>query len=172
MRTNLKTTYRLIPAILMLFYIQNGFSQSGSSEIDTYLNLNSLSQEQKKIIQIEQKKIIETREAFKSSLSQEQLNILTNTTLSKEEKRSTLVASFSKVQRKLILESETRIKGMANRIKPTLTEKQKKDLKGLKQRYSKLKNGDSRGIRVNKNEYRNRIKRPKNNKNMDKVIDI
>lgn len=166
---NFKTTYGIVIAVFAMLYTQPGFAQENNSEMDAYLNLNALSDTQKSIIQTERKKIKESREAFKKSLTKEQLNILKNPVLTKEEKRANLVASFTEMQKNLIVESETRIKGMAKRIKPTLSENQKKELKGLKQRYSKLKNGDSRGTRVNKEEFKNRNRKPKNFNNTDKI---
>ena len=84
----------------------------------------------------------------------------TNSKLSKEQRRSRLVASFSKNQKNLIRESEKRIKSMASKIRPTLTDKQKKEIRGIKTKNNRFKTGDSRGTRFNKDKIKDRKKPP------------
>lgn len=164
----LRTTFGFLFVLMTLLISENVLAQENDASMEVYLNLSTLTEAQKKIIQTERQKIRVSREAFKKSLTKEQINILKNPTLTKDQKRMKLVATFSERQTSLVLESETRIKGMAERIKPTLSENQRKELKGLKQRFSKLKNGDSRRIRVNKEELKRRKQKTKNNSAIDK----
>ena len=129
-------------------------------EINDFLNLKTLTEEQKKILIDERQKIKQSRIDFRNSLTKEQKAILTNSKLSKEQRRSRLVTSFSKNQKNLIRESEKRIKSMASKIRPTLTDKQKKEIRAIKTKNNRFKTGDSRGTRFNKDKIKDRKKPP------------
>ena len=45
---------------------------------------------------------------------------------------------------------------MASKIRPTLTDKQKKEIRGIKTKNSRFKTGDSRGTRFNKDKIKDR----------------
>ena len=130
------------------------------AEIIDFLNLKTLTEEQKKFLIDERQKIKQSRIDFRNSLTKEQKAILTNSKLSKEQRRSKLVASFSKNQKNLIRESEKRVKSMASKIRPTLTDKQKKEIRGIRMRNNRFKTGDSRGTRFNKDKIKDRKKPP------------
>ena len=83
-----------------------------------------------------------------------------NPKLTKEQRRSKLVRSFSKNQKNLIRQSEKRVRSMASKIRPTLTEKQKKEIRGIRMRNNRFKTGDSRGTRFNKDKIKDRKKPP------------
>lgn len=129
-------------------------------DINGFLNLKSLTEEQKQILIDERQKINKSRIDFRKSLTKEQKAILTNSKLTEEERRSKLVASFSKNQKTLIRESEKRVRKMASKIRPTLTEKQKKEIRGMKMRNNRFKTGDSRGTRFDKEKIKDRKNPP------------
>ena len=150
--------YRLPTLFLIFFFIQ----LNSQSLDDDYLKLKSLTEAQKQIISYETKKIKESREIFKKSLSQAQLEILKSKTLTKEQKRFKLMESFSSSQRNIINESERRVELMAKKIKPTLTDNQKRELKAINSRMSKMKKGDSRGTRIKQGQLDSRRKSSQN----------
>ena len=125
-----------------------------------FLNLKTLTEEQKQILIDERQKINKSRIEFRNSLTKEQKAILTNSKLTKEQRRSKLVRSFSKNQKNLIRQSEKRVRSMASKIRPTLTEKQKKEIRGIRMRNNRFKTGDSRGTRFNKDKNKDRKKPP------------
>ena len=154
----------IIPFILTsLFWSFSAVYSQGlppPGEIIDFLNLKTLTEEQKQILIDERQKIKQSRINFRNSLTKEQKAILSNSKLSKEQRRSRLVASFSKNQKNLIRESEKRIKSMASKIRPTLTDKQKKEIRGIKTKNNRFKTGDSRGTRFNKDKIKDRKKPP------------
>ena len=150
--------YRLPTFFLIFFFIQ----LNSQSLDDDYLKLKSLTEAQKQIISYETKKIKESREIFKRSLTQAQIEILKSEKLTKEQKRFKLMQSFSSSQRNIINESERRVKVMAKKIKPTLTDNQKRELKAINSRMSKMKKGDSRGTRIKQGQLDSRRKSSRN----------
>ena len=129
-------------------------------DANDFLNLKTLTEEQKQILIDERQKINKSRIDFRNSLTKEQKAILTNSKLTKEQRRSNLVRSFSKNQKNLIRESEKRVRRMASKIRPTLTEKQKKEIRGIRMRNNRFKTGDSRGTKFNKDKIKDRKKPP------------
>ncbi len=154
-----------LPALFLIFFFLH---LNGQSQDDDYLKLKSLTDAQKEIISFETKKIKESREIFKRSLTQAQIEILKSEKLTKEQKRFKLMQSFSSSQRNIINESERRVKLMAKRIKPTLTDNQKRELRAINARMSKTKKGDSRGTRIKQGELDNRRKKSSQNGNRNK----
>ena len=72
--------YRLPTLFLIFFFIQ----LNSQSLDDDYLKLKSLTEAQKQIISYETKKIKESREIFKRSLTQAQIEILKTITNKRE----------------------------------------------------------------------------------------
>ena len=158
-----KINFFIVSFVLTSFFWSFSFVYSQGPpprEINDFLNLKTLTEEQKQILIDERQKINQSRIDFRNSLTKEQKAILTNSKLSKEQRRSKLVASFSKNQKNLIRESEKRVKSMASKIRPTLTDKQKKEIRGIRMRNNRFKTGDSRGTRFNKDKIKDRKKPP------------
>ena len=153
----------IIPFIVTSFFCSFSIVYSQISpprDITDFLNLKTLTKEQKQILIEERQKINQSRIDFRNSLTKEQKAILTNSKLSKEQRRSKLVASFSTNQKNLIRKSEKRVRNMASKIRPTLTDKQKKEIRGIKIKNNRFKTGDSRGTRFNKDKIKDRKKPP------------
>lgn len=142
--------------ILILFSSYFGLGQDENSPI---FNLKSLSQEQKNLIGEQRKKIKASREKFRGSLTSKQLEILKNSNLSKLDKRRALITTFTNNQKKMIRQTENRLKKLSFDIKSSLNNNQKKELKNLKFKNSKLKSGDTRGNKVKDKNFRNYPKR-------------
>ena len=64
--------------------------------------LNNLTEEQKELIESQKKQLLENRDEFKATLTEKQLNILKDVSLSKDERIKTLMASLTENQKKIL----------------------------------------------------------------------
>lgn len=103
--------------ILMLFL--------GISVVAQEKDLDFLSIEQKEILKEQQQLLDDTRAIVKENLNQEQLKLLNNKSISKEERARLLRQSLTPTQRDLITSKRRLIKQKKNRFKNTLTQRQK-----------------------------------------------
>jgi hypothetical protein len=82
------------------------------------------------------------REAFKASLTKEQLILLRNKTISKYEIRKRLVATFSRNQKNIVKIQQVSLRKTRDNFRKTLTGEQRKM---LKERIDKTRNSKDRG---------------------------
>jgi hypothetical protein len=101
-----------------------------------------LTQEQKDLLQKEKEVMKTNREAFKASLTSEQLVILRDKTISKNEIRKLLVASFSRNQKSMVNNQQISLRKTRDNFRKTLTSEQRKM---LKERIDKISNSKDRG---------------------------
>ena len=82
------------------------------------------------------------RKAFKKSLTENQLAILRDKTISKTEIRKRLVATFSRDQKNMVQNQQIRLRKTRETFRKTLTREQRKM---LKQKIDKMRNTKDRG---------------------------
>ncbi len=68
------------------------------------------------------------RDAFKASLTAEQLAILKDRTLTKEQQQSALVATFTATQKAILSENRERAKALKEEFRTTITKEQRQQL--------------------------------------------
>jgi hypothetical protein len=101
-----------------------------------------LTQEQRDLLQKEKEVMKTNREAFKASLTSQQLAILRDKTISKNEIRKLLVASFSRNQKSMVNSQQISLRKTRDNFRKTLTSEQRKM---LKERIDKISNSKDRG---------------------------
>ena len=82
------------------------------------------------------------RDAFKATLTKEQLAILKDKTISKTEIRQRLLATFTKTQKDLVRNQQLRLRQTRESFRKTLTRDQRKT---LQERIDKIRNSKDRG---------------------------
>lgn len=100
---------------------------------------NIYTPEQQEILKAQKKAVIQNREEFKASLSDEQLAILKNKELVKKESQEALRATFTDAQKELLAANRDEIKTMKDIFLASITKEQKQDLKQRKQRIKNMK---------------------------------
>ena len=102
---------------------------------------NIYTPEQQEILKAQKKAVIQNREEFKASLSDEQLAILKNKELVKKESQEALRVTFTDAQKELLTANRDEIKTMKDIFLASITKEQKQDLKQRKQRMKeRIKN--------------------------------
>jgi hypothetical protein len=99
---------------------------SGRAQKSTVVD--NFTTEQQKLVQQQRDLIKANREAFKASLTAEQLSILKDASLSKEQKQAALVLTFTTAQKNLLNESKENIKDLRRDFKNSLTTEQRQQI--------------------------------------------
>lgn len=99
---------------------------TGSAQKSTVID--NFTTEQQKLVQEQRDMIKANREAFKASLTAEQLAILKDASLSKEQKQAALVQTFTTAQKNLLNESKENIKELKRDFKNSLTNEQRQQI--------------------------------------------
>ena len=135
-----KTHSFILPFVLISLFWSFSFVYSQGlpppGGVIDFLNLKTLTEQQKQILIDERQKIKQSRIDFRNSLTKEQKAILTDSKLSKEQRRLRLVASFSKNQKNLIRKE---LKAWLQRFALLLLISKKRKLEGLKRKIIDLK---------------------------------
>lgn len=111
---------------LVLIFLYIGMVKFYAQESDVVKNLT---EEQKEMIQSQKKLLIDTRNEFKATLTDSQLAILKDATLSKEDRLKTLLSSLSENQKKLLIENRKVISERKEDFKSSITEEQRQRIR-------------------------------------------
>lgn len=90
--------------------------------------IDNFTTEQQKLVQEQRDMIKANREAFKASLTAEQLAILKDASLSKEQKQAALVQTFTAAQKNLLNENKENIRELKRDFKNSLTNEQRQQI--------------------------------------------
>lgn len=113
---------KFIIFITLMFFT----TYSNSQEIEV---LENLTIQQKEMIEAQKKLLIDNREAFKATLTESQLTILKNTSLTKEERMKALMGSLSDSQKRLLAENRKEANFRKENFRATITEEQRQRLR-------------------------------------------
>ncbi|MBA0882330.1 hypothetical protein [Flavobacterium undicola] len=113
----------LITITVFLFFMG---LYSGRAQKNTVID--NFTTEQRKLVQEQRELIKANREAFKASLTAEQLAILKDATLNRQEKQAALISTFTTVQKDLLNENKENIKELKKDFKNTLTNEQRQQI--------------------------------------------
>lgn len=113
---------KFIIFIALMFFT----TYSNSQEIEV---LENLTVQQKEMIEAQKKLLIDNREAFKATLTESQLTILKNTSLTKEERMKALMGSLSDSQKRLLAENRKEANFRKENFRATITEEQRQRLR-------------------------------------------
>jgi vacuolar-type H+-ATPase subunit H len=91
------------------------------------------------------------REAFKASLTAEQLAILKDRSLTREQQQAALVATFSDAQKAILNENREKAKSLKEEFKTTLTKEQRQQLHSQNENKIREKLSEIKERRIRKN---------------------
>jgi len=113
--------------------------------------IENLTVEKHKLLQEQRDVMKANREAFKASLTAEQLAILKDRTLTKEQQQSALVATFTDAQKAILSENKEKAKALKEEFKTTLTKEQRQQLHAEKENKIREKLSEIKERKVRKN---------------------
>jgi len=116
-----------------LFFLFLGVSSVQSQNKDVMPNLTK---EQQQLIKEQRELVIANRDAFKGTLTAEQLSILDNKELSKQERLKNLVSTFTAAQKELIAKNRASINALKETFKNSMTSEQRQHMQS--QNMSKM----------------------------------
>lgn len=134
----LKTIILSLSFLSLMLFNTTVFAQDSSFS----LIQKELTEQQRNLLQKEKEVMKINREAFKASLTKEQLVLLRDRTISKYEIRKRLVASFSRNQKNMVQNQQVSLRKTRDNFRKTLTGEQRKM---LKERIDKIRNSKDRG---------------------------
>lgn len=103
--------------------------------------MENFTEAQKLMLQEQRELIKQNRETFKASLSAEQLAILENAALTKQERRQALVASFTKAQQQLLQQQKMNMQAIRQQFKSTLTDGQLQQIRTRLRSHENIQDG-------------------------------
>lgn len=118
-----KNTFKIKVLIFIALLFFSTYSNAQNAEV-----LSNLTPQQKEMVEAQKKLLIKNREAFKATLSANQLEILKNTSLSKEDRMKALTESLSDSQKKLLAKNRSEAISGKENFKATITEEQRQKL--------------------------------------------
>jgi len=144
---------------LAVFGLLVGISSIEAQQVQNKSQVNKVAMENlteaQKLMLHEQRELIKhNREAFKSSLSAEQLAILENVEMTKQEKHSALVASFSTAQQKLLQEQRMNVRAIRQQFRSTLTNEQLQQIRTRLHANKNIQDGKELMDRVRDRRHR------------------
>ena len=101
-----------------------------------------LTKDQRELLQKEKEVMKVNRKAFKATLSNDQLAILSDKTISKSQIRKRLMVSFTSTQKELVKNQQLSLRKTRDNFRKTLTGDQRKM---LKERIDKIRKSKDRG---------------------------
>jgi murein L,D-transpeptidase YcbB/YkuD len=111
----------------------------------------NLTVEQQKLLQEQRDVMKANREAFKASLTAEQLTILKDRSLTREQQQAALVATFSDAQKAILNENREKAKALKEEFKTTLTKEQRQQLHSQNENKIREKLSEIKERRIRKN---------------------
>ncbi len=134
--------------ILLVFTFFIGVSTVQAQEKD---RATTLTIEQQRLLQEQRDVLKANREAFKASLTAEQLAILKDKSLSKEQQQAALIATFNETQRAMLNENREKAKALKEEFKTSLTKEQRQQLHAEKESKIREKLSEIKERKIRKN---------------------
>jgi len=118
-----KKSIKIITVILFCFLL-------GLTSIEAQNNsvMQSLTETQQQLLKEQRELVVMNREVFKASLTEEQLTILDNSSLTKQEKIRTLTSTFTADQKALMAKNKASIEALKEAFKNTITANQREHM--------------------------------------------
>ena len=133
-----KTILYTISFMSLMFINTPLFAQDTNYDIIT----KKLTKDQRELLQKEKEVMKVNRKAFKATLSNDQLAILSDKTISKSQIRKRLMVSFTRTQKELVKNQQLHLRKTRDNFRKTLTGDQRKM---LKERIDKIRKAKDRG---------------------------
>ncbi len=144
---------------LVVFGLLVGISSMEAQQVQNRSQANKVAMEnlteaQKLMLQQQRELIKHNRETFKASLSAEQLAILENAALTKQQRRTALIASFTKGQQQLLQQQKMNMQMVRQQFKSTLTDDQLQQIRMRLRGYKNIQDGKELMGRVKDRRHR------------------
>ena len=122
---------KIVSTLLFFFLIGISSVQSQNSEL-----MQNLTKEQQNLVKQQREIVVANRDAFKATLTAEQLSILDNKELTKQDRLKKLTATFTTTQKELIAKNKQSIDALKETFKNTMTMEQHQQMQS--QNMSKM----------------------------------
>ena len=118
-----KKSIKIITVILFCFLL-------GLTRIEAQNNtvMQNLTETQQQLLKEQRELVVRNRETFKASLTEEQLTILDNSSLTKQERIKTLTSTFTADQKALMAKNKASIETLKEAFKHTITAEQREHM--------------------------------------------
>lgn len=113
--------------------------------------IENLTVEQQKLLKEQRDVIKANREAFKASLTAEQLAILKDRSLNKEQQQAALIATFTEAQKSILNENRERAKSLREELKSSLSKEQRQQFHSQNDNRAREKLSEIKERNVRKN---------------------
>jgi len=122
---------KIVSTLLFFFLIGISSVQSQNNEL-----MQNLTKEQQNLVKQQREIVVANRDAFKATLTAEQLSILDNKELTKQERLKKLGSTFTVTQKELIAKNKQSIDALKETFKNTMTMEQHQQMQS--QNMSKM----------------------------------
>jgi hypothetical protein len=122
---------KIVLTLLFFFLIGISSVQSQNNEL-----MQNLTKEQQNLVKQQREIVVANRDAFKATLTAEQLSILDNKELTKQDRLKKLTATFTTKQKELIAKNKQSIDALKETFKNTMTMEQHQQMQS--QNMSKM----------------------------------
>ena len=118
-----KKSLKKITVVLFCFLL-------GLTSIEAQNNtvMQNLTETQQQLLKEQRELVVMNREVFKASLTKEQLTILDNSSLTKQERIKTLTSTFTADQKVLMAKNKASIEALKEAFKNTITAEQREHM--------------------------------------------
>lgn len=116
-------TLKKLSTLLLFFFLGHLSVQSQNNEV-----MQNLTKAQQELMKEQRELVVANREAFIASLTAEQLAILDNKDLSKQERIKYLVSTFTATQKELMAKNKANIEALRETFKSSITAEQRKQM--------------------------------------------
>lgn len=114
---------KIFSTLLLFLFLGLSNVQSQNNEV-----MQNLTQSQQQLMKEQRELVVANREAFKATLNAEQLSILDNKELSKQERLKNLVSTFTATQKELMVKNKASIDALKETFKKTMTTEQRQHM--------------------------------------------
>lgn len=116
-------SFKIFLTVLILLFVGISSIHAQNNEV-----MQNLTQEQQQLMKQQRELVVANREAFKATLSAEQLAILDNKKLTKQERQRMLVSTFTSTQKELMAKNKASIEALKETFKNTMTTEQRQHM--------------------------------------------
>lgn len=116
-------SFKIFLTVLILLFVGLSSIHAQNNEV-----MQNLTQEQQQLMKQQRALVVANREAFKATLSAEQLAILDNKKLTKQERQRMLVSTFTSTQKELMAKNKASIEVLKETFKNTMTTEQRQHM--------------------------------------------
>ncbi|MCM2301544.1 MAG: hypothetical protein NDI80_02870 [Flavobacteriaceae bacterium] len=116
-------SFKIFLTALILLFVGISGIHAQNNEV-----MQNLTQEQQQLMKQQRALVVANREAFKATLSAEQLAILDNKKLTKQERQRMLVSTFTSTQKELMAKNKASIEVLQETFKNTMTTEQRQHM--------------------------------------------